>query len=159
MFRPIKKKKNETSEEKAKLLLQSERRGVLAVMGVEGYPYAVPINYLYVEEEGKIYFHGSKTGHKAEAIKALDKVCFTVYGHEEIPEEEAWAPYLESAVVFGRCHCLENEEEKLKALKTFAVKYYPTLQMIDEEIARSGKAAAMYVIEIDHISGKRCQEK
>ena len=83
------------------------RRGILAVNGREGYPYAIPINYYYDREAQKIYFHGARAGHKVEAIRACDKVCFTVYGGETI-REEAWAPYLRSVVVFGRCRLLEQ---------------------------------------------------
>ena len=47
MFREIRKKKNEINIAMAKLLLESSRRGVLAVNGDDGYPYAIPINYVY----------------------------------------------------------------------------------------------------------------
>lgn len=87
MFRDIRKKKNQISTEAAEQLLREARRGILAVNGREGYPYAIPINYYYDREAQKIYFHGARAGHKAEAIRACDKVCFTVYGGETIREE------------------------------------------------------------------------
>lgn len=101
MFRPVRRIKNALGEEATKEILRSARRGVLAVNGDGGYPYAIPINYLYDEEAGKIYFHGAKAGHKADSINKCDKVCFTVYG-DEIIREEVWAPFMHSAVVFGR---------------------------------------------------------
>ena len=79
MFRPIRRKKKEMDIDAAKELLQCSRRGVLAVNGDDGYPYAVPVNYFYDSDAGKIYFHGARTGHKVDALKASDKVCFTVY--------------------------------------------------------------------------------
>ena len=82
MFRTIRKKKNEISIDTAKTLLQSSRRGVLAVNGDNGYPYAIPINYVYDDDAQKIYFHGARAGHKVDALRACDKVCFTVYGNE-----------------------------------------------------------------------------
>ena len=103
MFRPIRRKKNEISLPAAQQLLREARRGVLAVNGDDGYPYAIPINYLYDEAAQKLYFHGAKVGHKVDALKACDKVCFTVYGNETI-KDEPWAPYWQSVVVFGRCH-------------------------------------------------------
>ena len=124
MFRPVRKKANEISVEEAKKLLRESRRGVLAVNGDDGYPYAVPINYLYDEETQVIIFHGSKVGHKVDALKRSDKVCFTVYGNETI-RDEAWAPYMQSAVVFGRCRLPEYGEESMALLKRFAMKYYP----------------------------------
>ena len=105
MFRPIRKKKNEIDVNVAQALLQNSRRGVLAVNGDDGYPYAIPVNYFYDTENQKIYFHGARAGHKVDALKACDKICFTVYGNEQI-KEEAWAPFIQSLVVFGRCHLL-----------------------------------------------------
>ena len=105
MFRPVRRKKTEISREAAEQLLLQSRRGVLAVNGDGGYPYAVPINYLYDREAQKIYFHGARTGHKLESIRACPKVCFTVYGNETV-KTEPWAPFVQSAVVFGICRLI-----------------------------------------------------
>ena len=86
MFRKIRRSKKEISAEAAEALLQKSRRGVLAVNGDDGYPYAVPINYLYDAAAKKICFHGARAGHKFDSIKACDKVCFTVYGNETIKD-------------------------------------------------------------------------
>ena len=158
MFRDIRKKKNQISTEAAEQLLREARRGILAVIGREGYPYAIPINYYYDREAQKIYFHGARAGHKAEAIRACDKVCFTVYGSETI-REEAWAPYLRSVVGFGRCRLLEQSPETMALLKRFAMKYYPEERLADEEIRQDGAAAQLFEIEIHHLSGKEVQEK
>lgn len=158
MFRAIRKKKNEIDAEAAKALLRSGRRGVLAVNGDDGYPYAIPINYVYDGDARKIYFHGARAGHKVDALRACDKVCFTVYGNETI-REEAWAPFMQSVVVFGRCHLVEAGDRAAALLKQFAMKYYPDEQMVDDEIARVGKAAQIFEIEIEHLSGKEVQER
>ncbi len=158
MFRAIRRKQKEIGQEAARRLLQCARRGVLAVNGDDGYPYAVPVNYLYDAEAGEIYFHGARVGHKADAVRANDKVCFTVYGNETV-KEEAWAPFVQSVVVFGRCRLLKDGPEAMALLKRFAMKYYPDEQLADREIARSGKAAQIFVIEIEHLSGKEVQEK
>lgn len=60
MFRPIRKKKNEIDINTAELLLECSRRGILAVNGDDGYPYAIPVNYLYDRDSRKIYFHGAR---------------------------------------------------------------------------------------------------
>ncbi|MDO5339405.1 MAG: pyridoxamine 5'-phosphate oxidase family protein [Eubacteriales bacterium] len=158
MFRRIRKKKNEIDINAAHELLESGRRGVFAVNGDDGYPYAIPINYYYEKDNQKIYFHGAKAGHKVDALRASDKVCFTVFGNETI-KEESWAPYMQSVVVFGRCHLVEDAEKSLELLKKFAMKYYPDEKLADEEIAKAGKAAQMFEIEIEHMSGKEVQEK
>ena len=159
MFKPVRKKINEIDHSAAEALLQSNRRGIIAMNGVEGYPYAVPINYFYDCDNKKIYFHGAKVGHKVDALKASDKVCFTVYGNERIDESESWAPYVQSVVVFGRCRLLEVGPQSIGRLKEFAMKYYPDENLADEEIARAGRAAQMFEISIEHMSGKQVQEK
>ena len=158
MFRQMRRKNKAIDDACAKNLLLSQRRAVLAVNGDEGYPYAIPINYLYDSDDGKIYFHGSLVGHKIDSIKACDKVCFTVYGDETIKDLE-WAPYLKSVVVFGRCHLIEDRETAMRLVKKFAMKYYPDEETADEEIEESGKAVQMFEIEIEHMSGKEIQER
>ena len=134
MFRPVRRIKNALGEEATKEILRSARRGVLAVNGDGGYPYAIPINYLY------------------------DEVCFTAYG-DEIIREEVWAPFMRSAVVFGRCRVIEDRAQTLILVKRLAMKYYPDERLADEEIAASGKAVRMYEIDIEHMSGKEIQER
>ena len=158
MFRTIRKKKNELNKNTAEKLLQHSRRGILAVNGDDGYPYAIPVNYIYDRGAQKIYFHGARSGHKVDALKASDKVCFTVYGNETI-KEEPWAPFMQSTVVFGRCHFVEAGERAAVLLKQFAMKYYPNEQLVDEEMIRAGKAAQLFEIEIEHLSGKEVQER
>ena len=158
MFRPVRKSKNALGEEVTKEILRSARCGVLAVNGDGGYPYAIPINYLYDEEAGKIYFHGAKAGHMADSINKCDKVCFTAYG-DEIIREEVWAPFMRSAVVFGRCSVIEDRAQTLILVKRLAMKYYPDERLADEEIAASGNAVRMYEIDIEHMSGKEIQER
>ena len=150
MFREMRRKNREISIDMAKQLLQSSRRGVLAVNGDDGYPYAIPINYLYDDEAQRIYFHGAKIGHKVDALRACDK---------ETIRTDAWAPFMQSVVVFGRCHLIEAGPEATRRIKQLAMKYYPSEQLVDEEIAQSGKAVQVFEIEIEHMSGKEVQER
>ena len=96
------------------------------------------LNYFYDEPTQKIYFHGARAGHKFDALQACDKVCFTVCGNETV-KDETWAPYLQSAVVFGRCHLVEDGPRAMELLKKVAMKYYPTEQLVDEELERAIK--------------------
>ena len=153
MFRPIRKKKNEISINEIKTILIETRRGILAVNGDEGYPYAIPVNYYYDDINHKIYFHGSRVGHKVDSLKKCDKVCFTVFGFEKI-KKETWAPFVQSVVVFGRCHLIEDLNVVETKLKQFAMKYYPNEELVNQEISLSNKAVQMFEIEIEHLSGK-----
>ena len=81
MFREMRRFKQQLSEEECRHILKTEKRGVLAVNGDGGYPYTIPINYIYEEESGKIYFHGAKEGHKIDALLRDPKASFCVYDH------------------------------------------------------------------------------
>lgn len=159
MFRPMRRKSRETDTDTAKQLLRTERRGVFAVNGDDGYPYAVPVNFYYDEAADKIYFHGAGAGHKFEALKNDDKVCFTVYGNETIKEDETWAPYMQSVVIFGRCRVLDDMERTIELTRKVAQKYYPNEAAINAEIEKDGRAVRVYEITIEHMSGKQIQEK
>ena len=76
MFRPMRRFKQQISEAECKEILKNEKRGVLSLLGDDGYPYGLPLSHLYSEEDGKIYFHGAKEGHKIDAIKNYDKASF-----------------------------------------------------------------------------------
>ena len=158
MFRSIRRNKNEISIDEAKELLRCSRRGILAVNGDNGYPYGIPINYLYDADAHKIIFHGAKVGYKVDCLKVCDKVCFTVCGNESI-KGESWALFLQSVVVFGRCHLVENQKDTIKLVKKFAMKYYPDEETVDAVMASSGRAVQMFEIDIEHLSGKEVQER
>ena len=153
----IAQKAKKIAAEAAKKLLCTARRGILAVNGDDGYPYAVPINYLYEEATETICFHGARAGHKFDALRSDDKVCFTVYGNETV-KEEPWAPFLQSVVVFGRCRPVQNDAEAAVLLKRLAMKYYPQERLAEEEIARAGKAAQVFIIGLSISAAKRCRK-
>lgn len=158
MFRKIRKIKNEINQAEAKELLKNSRRGILAMNGDDGYPYAIPVNYFYDETEGKIFFHGAKAGYKVDCLKSSDKVCFTVIGSEMI-RAEGWAPYMQSVVIFGRCQLIDDKQNAMKRLKDFAMKYYPSEEMVLDEIKADGQATQMFEIDIEYMTGKEVQEK
>lgn len=158
MFREMRRKGKAVGDAEAKALLHSARIGILAVNGDGGYPYAVPVNYLYDEANDRIIFHGARAGHKADALNASDRVCFTVYGNEVV-KKESWAPFVQSVVAFGRCRPLQKPEEALDALTRLALKYYPNMDAVDREIQKSGKAVCVFEIQIEHMRGKEIQEK
>ena len=158
MFRKIRKFKNEINQAEVNELLKTSKRGVLAMNGDDGYPYAVPVNYFYDENEGRIVFHSAKAGYKVDCLKSSNKVCFTVLGSETI-RDEAWAPYMQSVVIFGRCKLIDNKQTAMERLKDFAMKYYPSEDLVIDEIKADGKAVQMFEIDIEYMTGKEVQEK
>lgn len=158
MFRELRRIKRKISDEDAKELLKNNKRAALSVNGDDGYPYTIPINYYYDEEENKIYFHSAKSGHKIESILKNDKVCFTTWD-EGYKVEGDWAYYVSSCVVFGRAKIVSDREVALDKIKKFAMRYYPTKEEALEEISQDFNAVNMVVIDIEHICGKKIHEK
>ena len=159
MFRPLRRKARQISNEEAKRLLVKERRGVLAVNGDDGYPFALPINYYFDSAANKIYFHGAKEGYKVDALKRCDKVCFTVMGNEHTVEGEKWAPFMQSVVAFGRCVLIDDKDEAADKVRIMALKYYPRAEEVDRILACSSQGMLLYEITIEHLTGKQIQEK
>ncbi|MCQ2532727.1 MAG: pyridoxamine 5'-phosphate oxidase family protein [Saccharofermentans sp.] len=158
MFREMRRVKRAIPEQDAKALLKNNMRAALSVNGDDGYPYTVPVNFYYEEDENKIYFHSSRVGHKIESMKKNNKVCFTTWD-DGYKDEGDWAYRVSSCVVFGRASLVEDEKIALEKIKKFAMKYYPTEEEADEEISKDFRAVQMVCIDIEHISGKKIHEK
>ena len=47
MFRPMRRFKQQLSKEECEEILNNCKSGVLAIIGDSGYPYAVPLSYVY----------------------------------------------------------------------------------------------------------------
>ena len=158
MFRKIRKIKNEISAEEAKDLLKNNRRAAFSVNGDDGYPYTIPVNFYYDEDDNKIYFHSAKKGHKIDSIKADDKICFTTW-EDGYLEDDDWAFHVSSCVVFGRAKLIEDRKITEEKVRKFALKYYPSAEEVEEEIKSGINGVQLVAIEIEHISGKKVHEK
>lgn len=158
MFREMRRIKQELPLEEAKSLLMKNKRGVLSFNGEDDYPYAIPINFLYDEEENKIYFHGAKTGYKLDYIKKNNKACFVTYGDEKL-SENGWSYYLKSLVAFGEIEIIEDRDLAAKKLIELASRYFPSMEEINEVMERSFKNALVYSLNIKHMTCKRVHEK
>ena len=87
MFRPMRRFKQQLTQEECVEILNTEVRGVLSVLGDDDYPYGIPIDFYYNQQENKIYFHGAKEGHKIDSIKKHNKVSFCVYDNKTIVKQ------------------------------------------------------------------------
>jgi hypothetical protein len=144
------------SEEATIKILQKGTSGVLAVTGDDGYPYAVPLSYVY--EAGKIYFHFAVSGHKLDALERSDKVSFCVIGRDEVISE-TFTTRFSSVIVFGRMRLLAEDKEKRCALSLLANKYSPGLvSEAKEEIDRSWNRVVVGELRIEHMTGKAALE-
>lgn len=156
-FRPMRRFKQALSEEECKSLLKTEKRGTLAVIGDGGYPYALPINFLYDEAENRIYFHCSREGHKADAMSNCDKVCFTA--HDAGEQRGDWSYFVKSVIVFGRAKPVEDSAVKYEKARAFGMKYFPSMDELDAELARDLDRVRIMEIAVEHMSGKLVHEK
>ena len=157
MFREIVRKKQALTLEECKEILQNEPRGVLSLIGDGGYPYGVPINHYYCEENGHIYFHSGKSGHKVDALRACDKASFCVYDSGYRNEGE-WALNIKSVIVFGRIQIVENFDEAMAICRKLCYKFTSDSDYIEKEIATSGKNALCFKLVPEHITGKKVNE-
>lgn len=155
MFREMRRKNQLLSLEETISILEQETSGTLAVLGDDGYPYAVPLSYVY--EDSKIYFHCAMTGHKIEAILNENKVSFCIIAQDQIIPEE-YTTYYRSVIVFGKARLLESEEKR-HAVEILAKKYSPEDEAgRAKEIEESFNRVAMVEITIEHMTGKAALE-
>ena len=85
MTREMQKAERELPLKRVMELIEKGDQGILCVNGDDGYPYAIPTHYIYMNDA--IYIHSAKIGYKVEALGKDTKVCFTsVLYSEPIPE-------------------------------------------------------------------------
>lgn len=157
-FRPLARVKQALSEEECIRILEREKRGVLSVLGDGGYPYGVPINHWYDPKDGKLYFHSGPIGHKIDALRRDCRASFCVMD-AGTPEENDWALYFKSVIVFGRLEIVEDHEEALEISRRISYKFTQDKAYIEEEVRNSGARVLCFALIPEHISGKRVHEK
>lgn len=157
MFREMRRKKQALPPEMSAEILERGTSGVLALSGDDGYPYALPISYVY--DGGHIYFHCAKSGHKLDAIARDPRASFCVVDRDEIAAEK-YTTFFRSVIVFGKVRLLENEGEKLEAMRKLALKYAPgdSAESRQAAIQRDWKPLCVLDMTVEHISGKEAIE-
>ncbi len=155
-FRKMRRFKQQLSREECEEILNRNTSGVLAVLGDGGYPYAVPLSYLY--HDGKIYFHCAKSGHKLDAIKKCGKASFCVTDQDAVAPRE-YTTYYRSVIVFGQASEVKDENEILSEIERLALKYapYDSAENRSAEIREGLPAMSMIKIEIEHMTGKQAK--
>lgn len=155
MFREMRRKRQLLPAEESIGILERMTNGTLALHGDDGYPYAVPVSYVYAD--GKIYFHTSVKGHKVDAILRNAKVSFCVVEQDDVRPSE-FTTYFRSVIAFGKARILEGEDEKLSALRLLADKYSQGEEGMEAEIAKSFSHLLMVEIAVEHLTGKESIE-
>ena len=157
MFRKMRREKQSLSPEICEDILNRGTSGVLSLSGDDGYPYAVPLSYVYTD--GKIYFHSAKTGHKIDAVKRSGKASFCVIDKDEIVPSE-YTTYFRSVIAFGKIKIISDDEDKLTAIKKLALKYSPdeSSESLDSAIKKEWSPLCMLEMSISHMTGKQAIE-
>ncbi|MBR1921045.1 MAG: pyridoxamine 5'-phosphate oxidase family protein [Kiritimatiellae bacterium] len=154
-FREMRRIKQKLGDDEALEVLGSAKRGVLSVIGDDGWPYGVWINP-YVED-GRIYFHGAKAGHKIDALRKDARASFAVVS-EGVKDEGGWAYTYKSVVVFGRVEFVEDQDRALEICRRLARRFNPSEADIADEIRRAAAYVQVFSLVPEHITGKRVHE-
>jgi nitroimidazol reductase NimA-like FMN-containing flavoprotein (pyridoxamine 5'-phosphate oxidase superfamily) len=159
MFRKMRRIRQQISQAECVEILNRATSGVLGLHGDDGYPYTVPVSFVYQEGGaglGIIGFHCAKTGHKIDAIRRNNKVSFTVIDRDEVMPRERTTKFC-SVIVFGHARILEDEEEMRCAANAIGAKYskgFEDLYMQETEDTIREDRLCCVEITIDHMTGK-----
>ena len=155
-FRAMRRKRQQLSEEESIAILQKATAGTLALLGDNGYPYAVPISYVYAD--GRLYFHSALSGHKVDAIRKCDKASFCVIEQDEVHPEK-YTTFFRSVIAFGRIHIVEDETEKHETARMLGNRYNPNQEEALQKELESGLSRMLMIrFDIEHLTGKEAIE-
>ena len=157
MFREMRRFRQKLDNEECIRILKEEPRGILSVLGDDGYPYGMPLNHWYCDTDGHLYFHGAREGHKLDAIRKYDKVCYTVHDQGYRKEGE-WALNIKSVVIFGRIRLVEDEDKAREICSRLCVKFTDDKEYLEKELRTSLSRVQCLELIPEHISGKLVNE-
>lgn len=114
-----------TDKDKIDTFLREMRTGTLAMIS-DGVPYAVPLNYIWLDDA--LYFHGLASGRKEEALYTSPVCCFSVYKEygtvkDDMPCHADTAYF--SVIMFGKVILADDAEENAAVLQKIVEKYMP----------------------------------
>ena len=157
MFRELRRKNKALSNNECVEILKNEKRGVLSVIGDGGYPYGVPMNHYYNEEDGNLYFHTGKGGHRNESLLKNNKASFTLYD-SGYKKDSDWALYIKSVIVFGEVELIEDAEVIKNITKKLSYKFTSDEAYIEKEIKAFLNETVLLKLNIKHMCGKLIKE-
>lgn len=153
-LRAMRRSDCQLSPEETERYLREQNWGILSVHGDGGFPYGVPMNYIW--DQGTVLLHAtSENSHRLDALQKDDKVCFTVVPEHHL-DRDRWTTDYASVIVFGRAEILRTPEDKLAAMRAFMQALAP--HRLDEAFLSCPPATAkMVMIRIlpVMITGKR----
>lgn len=155
-FRKMRRIRQQLTKPECDAILSTGTSGTLALLGDNGYPYAVPISYVYTD--GKLYFHSAKTGHKIDAIRRYDKASFCVIAADEVRPSE-FTTYFRSVIAFGRIQIVESEDERMYAASLLGDRYNPGDGAgLHKELEKGLSHMLVLRLDIEQMTGKEAIE-
>ena len=158
MFREMIRKRQALTQAECVEVLKGELRGVLSVLGDDGYPYGLPINHYYCEADGHLYFHSGRAGHKIDALRRCDKASFCAFDRGFVKPGD-WALNIKSVIVFGRLRVVEDRARAIDITRRLSLRFTRDEAYIEDEIARSGGAVLVFELIPEHMTGKLVNEE
>lgn len=157
MFREMRRFKQQIPNEECIEILKNEPRGVLSVLGDDGYPYGVPLDHWYSENDGKLYFHCAKEGHKLDAISKCSKVSYCVMD-EGYRKEGEWALNIRSVIVFGQIRVVTDDNMKREICTCICRKFTDDEEYLEKEMRNAFPRVCCLELDIEHMTGKLVNE-
>ena len=157
MFRKMRRVRQQISDDDCREILRTEKRGVLSLIGDGGYPYGIPLDHWYCEENGRIYFHGAKEGHKIDSIKKCDKASYCVYDKGYTKPGE-WALNIKSVIVFGRIRLVTDKDKEREICTRLVQKFTDDEDFLEKELRNSLARVQCLELIPEHMTGKLVNE-
>lgn len=155
MFREMRLKEQQLSQEETIAILEKMTNGTLAINGDGEYPYSVPVSYVY--KDGKIYFHGAVAGQKYELLTANPHVCFSVIEFDDV-QPESFTTFYKSVIVYGDVTIYESMDDIKHVMAHLVDKYSPGLMEGGMKYTEAEKGNfCAYEIDVKHMTGKRSE--
>ena len=157
MFRQMRRFKQQISNEECIEILKNEKRGVLSLIGDDGYPYGIPLSHFYDERDGKLYFHCAKEGHKIDAIKNCSKASFCVMD-QGFKREGEWALNIKSVIAFGKIELVTDIKKAEEICTKLVQKFTDDQDYLEKELANALSRVQCLEFTIEHMTGKLVNE-
>ena len=157
MFRELIRQNKKLADEQCIEVLKTEKRGVLSVMGDDEYPYGMPMNHWYNEDDGYLYFHSGNVGYRLEMLKKHDKVSYCVFDKGYLVEDD-WAYRVKSVILFGRVEFIEDMDTIIDIVTRLSRTFTDDEGFITKHIENNLDRTVMYRVKIEHMTGKLVTE-
>ena len=155
-FRKMRRFRQQLTKSECDAILSIGTSGTLALLGDNGYPYAVPISYVYSDD--KLYFHSAKAGHKVDAIRQSNKASFCVIAADDVQPSE-FTTYFRSVIAFRKIQIIESESERMYAASLLGARYNPGDDTgLQKELEKGLSHMLILRLDIEHLTGKEAIE-